>query len=163
MDIVAHGLWSYIIFHAKRYWKWAIFWGVFPDLLGWGPYFVYRLIKGIPLGPPIPALIPHWSWILYGISHSLIIFFIIFAVAFYSLRSRAWPFAAWGVEILMDIPFHRPDYLPTPYLWPLSSVESYAFPSLFGWHSPWFMAVNYAVIILSLLFIAIRKYRKGRL
>ncbi|MEK7851496.1 MAG: hypothetical protein AAB275_06400, partial [Deltaproteobacteria bacterium] len=113
MDILAHGLWSYIIFHTKRYWKWAVFWGLFPDLLGWGPYFVYRLIDGTPMGPPLPALIPGWSWTLYGISHSLIVFFILFGVSYYFLKNKAWPLLAWGIEILMDIPFHRPDYLPT--------------------------------------------------
>lgn len=163
MDIVAHGLWSYIIFHASRQWKWAVFWGLFPDILGWGPYFVYRIIQGEPFGPPALALIPWWSWELYGLSHSLIIFIPVFGYSFYLLKKRSWPLAAWGIEILTDIPLHRPDYLPTPYLWPISPVESYAFPASFGWHSPWFMVGNYLIIILALLFIAVRKHGKGRL
>ncbi|MEK7851165.1 MAG: hypothetical protein AAB275_04715, partial [Deltaproteobacteria bacterium] len=107
--------------------------------------------------PPLPALIPHWSWILYGISHSLIVFFILFGVSYYFLKNKTWPLLAWGIEILMDIPLHRPDYLPTPYLWPVLPVESYAFPSAFGWHSLWFMVVNYAVIVVCLLFIAVKR------
>src|SRR4030065_1104639 len=72
MDIVAHVLWGGVSFGWKRKYGWAFLFGVLPDLLAFGPFFVYRLISGtLKFGKPEIALIPQVVFTAYNFSHSL--------------------------------------------------------------------------------------------
>lgn len=59
MDIVAHGLWTYAVFHRKKY-KWlATLFGILPDILSFGPFLIYELItNGAVFGKPNINSIP---------------------------------------------------------------------------------------------------------
>ena len=61
MDIFAHGLWSFAIFHKKKYVWLATLFGVLPDLLSFGIIFVINLLNGnLHRGPPALSSLPEW-------------------------------------------------------------------------------------------------------
>ncbi|MBI2102455.1 hypothetical protein HYT55_01340 [Candidatus Woesearchaeota archaeon] len=65
MDYFAHGFWSYILFNRIKKPIWAVFFGLFPDTISWGVYFVYRLFTGgFHLGAPVLSKIPAWVYFL---------------------------------------------------------------------------------------------------
>lgn len=154
MDYLAHGLWSYIIFNkVKKIW-YAVFFGLLPDNLSWAVYLFYNLFaKGFNFNAPAVDNIPYWVFILYNISHSLIIasfFIIIFSFIF---KKIVVYMLAWPLAILMDIISHTRDFLPTPFLWPLSEWK---FNGV-SWANPTFMVVNYILIISCLTYLFFKK------
>lgn len=154
MDIFAHGLWSYIFFwKTKKPWK-AIFWGEFPDLISWFIYFIYNiLLFGFAFGKPNLNSIPSGVFTLYGIGHSLIIIAVVFGLIYLFFRKIPIYMWAWPIHVLIDIPTHARDFLPTPFLWP---VSNWHFPGI-SWGTPWFMIVNYSAIAICLGIIIIKK------
>ena len=77
MDIFAHFFWSLgIFFRQPRNWLFGLI-GVLPDLISFGPHFVYSLFNGFRFGKP--TNIPDYIYALYNFTHSLVIFIIIFA------------------------------------------------------------------------------------
>lgn len=154
MDYLAHGLWSYILFHwIKKPWK-AIFFGLLPDNLSWAVFFFYNLIyNGFGFGAPVLDNIPDWVFVLYNISHSLIIAFS--AIAFSWMLHKKFPLVmlAWPTAIVMDLFSHKRSFLPTPFLWPISE---WRFPGI-SWASLEFMVVNYALIIICLIYIYLKR------
>jgi len=156
MDYLAHGLWSYILFHKiKKIW-YAIFFGLLPDNLSWTIFLIYNLIIGKGLGPPVPTLIPGWVFTLYNISHSLIITAIVFLAIFLIYKKIPIYMYAWPAAIIIDIFTHTRDFLPTPFLWPLSE---WRFPGI-SWASLAFMSINYIIIITLLIYIQYKRRRK---
>ncbi|MBI2658516.1 hypothetical protein HYX05_00225 [Candidatus Woesearchaeota archaeon] len=154
MDIFAHGLWSYAIFHRKKYVWLATFFGLLPDFLSFGIIFVMNLFNGnLQRGPPSINSLPEWLFAAYNMTHSLIIFLFAFILIYAFTKKWFWPFAAWGIHILIDIPTHSFRYFPTPFLWPLSD---YKFNGT-SWSTPWFMVVNYSALMI--VFIMIAHYR----
>ena len=155
MDYFAHGLWSYIAFHKKKEVLWAVFFGLLPDTIAWVPYFLYRLFAQASFGgKPVLAEIPDWVQFLYGFSHSIFTCAAVFLIVY--IVRRKIPYFMWSwplLHIAIDIPTHRADFLPTPFLWPFSD---YAFPG-FSWSEPWFLITNYTLIIGSLFYIRYRK------
>ncbi len=149
MDYFAHGAWAYILFHRSRKVQYAVFFGMFPDTMSWLIYFFYRLFES-GVGRPDLQSIPDWVHTLYGISHSLLICLAVLSITFfifYKLKKQLPYFLlGWPLHILIDIPTHARDFLPTPFLWPLSD---YAFPGM-SWATPWFLILNW-VVILTLL------------
>jgi hypothetical protein len=107
-----------------------------------------------PGEPPDPAKIPPYVSALYDVTHSLPVFALGMLAAWILLRHAAWPFLAWGLHILCDIPTHTARFFPTPYLWPFET------PVVNGihWTTPWFMAVNYLLIAAALWW----RWRAGR-
>lgn len=152
MDYLAHGLWSFIAFHKTKRPKYAVYFGLLPDTFSWVIYFFYNVLVGT-VGRPDLLNIPHWAMTLYGLTHSLIIFFIV--IAFVYLISRSVPIYVWAwlLHILIDIPTHSRTFLPTPFLWP---VSLYAFPGI-SWGTPWFMVLNYVLLAAALTVIFLRK------
>lgn len=155
MDYFAHGAWSYLTFCKRKHAWWAVFFGVLPDTLSWVPYFFYRLFTGdLAVSRPHLDAIPHWVQILYGFSHSIIICAAVFLAVYVVKRKVFYFMLPWPLlHILIDIPTHRSDFLPTPFLWP---VSDYAFPGI-SWANPWFMGINYILIIS---FFVYRKLQK---
>ena len=152
MDTLAHGLWSYAIFHSKKYALLATLFGVLPDLLSFGILFVINLFSGkFHRGPPPLDTIPRWLFAAYNMTHSLIIFSAVFLVIFLITKSWYWPLLAWAIHILIDIPTHSFNFFPTPFLWPISN---YKFDGI-SWATPWFMLINYGslAIIYTLIFL----------
>ncbi len=154
MDIFAHFWWSYILFYRHKLLRYALIFGVAPDLLSWGIYTIYRLIKGIPFGRPILSIIPDWVFTLYGITHSLFVFAFVFFIIWIIFKKLPIYLFPWLAHILMDIPTHTREFLGTPFLWPISD---YTFPGI-SWASMAFMMANYsAIIILLIISLKLRK------
>jgi hypothetical protein len=149
MDIFAHFLWSYILFHRTKVVGRAVLFGILPDILSWGVYSAHRILNGGAFGRPDMAAIPGWAFTLYGLTHSLIIFGLVCLVLWLTIKRIPIYLYAWLLHIAVDIPTHTKDFLPTPFLWPLSS---FAFPGI-RWSHPYFMIANYAAIILCLGYI----------
>jgi len=147
MDIFAHALWSYIMFNSVELPFLAVFFGVFPDLISWTPYFFVRLFEGT-FGKPT-AKVPRWTNMLYNVSHSIFVFGITIAVVAIITGSVPVYLWAWLVHIIIDIPSHTRTFLPTPFLWP---VSKWKFPG-FNWGARWFMILNYLSIVIVLLII----------
>lgn len=182
MDVFAHGLWagaaakaanksSAIAGKIKRplkVWQ-AVFWGIFPDLFAftlpfawmfWNIAFGNLSFSDFPRPENVePAardtlLVFNLTAYLYNISHSLIIFVLIFALFWIVLQRPVWEMSGWLLHILVDIPTHSYRFYPTPFLWPISEWKFNGF----SWGTPWFLILNYSAIIL--VYLVLRKKKR---
>lgn len=151
MDIFAHGLWSFAVFHRKKY-KWlAALFGILPDILSFGVLFIIYLLTGsIPRGPPQLNTIPKLIFSAYNITHSFIVFILVFVLIYIFTKKWFWPLTAWAIHILIDIPTHSFRFFPTPFLWPISN---YMVDGI-SWATPWFMVLNYSGLLIVFILIA---------
>ena len=151
MDIISHGLYGGIAVgrkSKKSYWL-AFILGIAPDLLAFGPYFLLVLFGILPrqnfsVEPPAQALMPDFVQTSYAITHSLVIFLIVFALVWLILRRPMWELGAWGLHILVDIPTHSYTFFPTPFLWPISNFEVDGH----AWGTPEIFIPNVALLIV---------------
>ncbi|MBS3101793.1 hypothetical protein J4204_06735 [Candidatus Woesearchaeota archaeon] len=151
MDIFAHGLWSFAIFHKKKYVWLATLFGVLPDLLSFGIIFVINLLNGnLHRGPPALSSLPEWLFSAYNMTHSFVMFIFVFLLVYLITKKWLWALTSWAIHIIIDIPTHSTRFFPTPFLWPLSD---YTFNGI-SWATPWFMLVNYSAILIVFLIIA---------
>ena len=167
MDTLSHGLWGGALFGEKQngLWKWAFFWGAAPDLFSFGPFFLthfptilYRWASHQRLEPPDPRIIPAYVYHAYNVTHSLVIWGLVFAAVWMIRRTLPWVLGAWGFHILCDIPTHSTRFFPTPYLWPFPT------PLVNGrsWARPRFMLANYSLIALTYAIIYFYKSRQNK-
>ena len=152
VDTFAHGLWSMILFRkwlpGNDIWL-AIFFGVMPDLFSWTIYLFYRIFtKGLKMGAPSLGDIPQWTFTLYGITHSLLIFGVVATIVYFWLGHLPIWLLAWPLHILIDIPTHSREFLPTPFLWP---VSNWVFPGV-SWGHPVIMALNWGGILFFIFY-----------
>lgn len=160
MDILAHGVFGRLLLKgidrsaAKRTFRWAVFWGVFPDLFAFTIPFLNSIVRGSFEHHQLGAF--DLGTYLYDYSHSLVIFSIVFALV--ALKKRRWrlPLLAWGLHIVFDIPTHTTAFYPTPFLFPLSD---YVFPYGIGWSTPLVWGGIWAAILV--IYLALR-YRDAR-
>jgi len=157
VDVLSHALWSFIAFRKKAE-KWdikrAVFFGILPDLFSWTIYLFYLLINGFKvIGKPPLENVPEWVFTLYGITHSLIIFGFVVLILFIIKRKVPVYIFAWALHILIDIPTHSREILPTPFLWPISGWQ---FPGV-SWGTPWLFALNWGLLIGILVYIALKR------
>lgn len=131
MDIFAHGLYggaAFVNTSKKSFWK-AVGWGMFPDLFAFGLFLPFFLIvyglhspqQVLRTEPPTHPLVPQFVHVLYSLSHSLIIFTLVFFVVWFVKKKPVYEMLAWGLHIVMDIPTHTSAFFPTPFLYPFSS------------------------------------------
>jgi len=156
MDILAHALWTAggAVPLRRRLRRplsvgWAAFWGVFPDV------FIFAIPALVRiwwyLTGTTKSLLPdahgpqhfQYVWTLYYASHSLIVFGLIFGIAWLVARRPILEMLGWGLHILIDIPTHQ-GIFALHFLWPLSSYGI----SGFRWENRWFFAANYAALFL---------------
>lgn len=155
-----------------KLWK-VIGFGLFPDFFAFAPAFVYMFASFI--FPKIPKMyhpgpdqiepasgndlfISNLTHNLYNISHSLFIFFVIFALLWVIFRRPVWEMSAWLGHILIDIPTHSYKFYPTPFLWPVSNFRVNGY----SWANFNFLAIDYTLIILAYLILYLIKKRKAR-
>lgn len=174
MDIIAHGLWSGAVYQAvKRKTKkplnigWAVFWGIFPDLFAFAIPFIWiwwsRFFGNAAFSFPRPGISeppvlnsPPFLLAekLYAISHSAIVFLVVFGIVYVIVRRPVWELGGWLFHVLIDIMTHTYRFFPTPFLWPISTFKL----SGISWGAPWFMALNYGSIAVVYFFLY--KFRK---
>ena len=152
MDVVSHGLWGGAPFYAQGRKKFlaAVLLGMAPDLLSFGVFHVMhpgwlsqRLVGKIS-GPPALTLLPPYVFHAYNITHSLVVWGVAFFLLWLVTKKPPWLLGAWLLHILCDIPTHAASYFPTPFLWPFPTPLVDGFP----WSTPWFMAANYATLLI---------------
>jgi len=152
MDIFSHALLGGIAFGRKtrRDFWWAFFFGMFPDLFAFGPFFVgsffgvFHRLSFEFNSPPPAKLIPDFVYSLYSFSHSLFVFVTIFGLVWLFSKKVYYPLLAWGLHILVDIPTHDLSFFPTPFLWPFSS---YVFDGVI-WASSYVLIPDVIIIVV---------------
>ena len=151
MDIFAHGLWSYAVFHRKKYVWLAVLFGLLPDFLSFGIIFVINLLNGnFHRGPPAISSLPKWLFAAYNMTHSFVMFLAVFIAVYLITKKWKWYMVAWPLHVLIDIPTHSFRFFPTPFLWPLSD---YKFDGI-SWATGWFMLLNYSALMAVFIIIA---------
>lgn len=171
MDIFAHALWSAggalplrRRLHRPLSLRWAIFWGVFPDVFSFAIpalvricWYVSGTTKSLLPDPHGPQHF-RYVWTLYYASHSLLVFGMIFGLAWLLARRPSLEMLGWLLHILIDIPTHQ-GMFALHFLWPLSSYGV----SGFRWENHWFTAANYAALFLlySWMWIESRRRRSS--
>ncbi len=159
MDTLAHGLISYLGFGRGKKVKYpllAVLFGILPDLCSWTIYMFYQFFtNGFALGKPHLTTIPNWVFTLYGISHSIFIFATVILIVYLITKHVPIYLWAWGVHILIDIPTHSREFLPTPFLYPISNWH---FPGI-SWGTSWFMITYWTIILGWLAYVLMKKYR----
>jgi len=156
MDYISHGAWSYILFNKIRRPFLAVLFGLLPDTSSWLIYAIYRLFITGTMGKPILSEIPDWVFVLYNISHSFIVATIVILIVFIRLKRVPIYILAWPIAIIIDLLTHTRDFLPTPFLWPLSS---WTFPGI-SWGTWQFLTINYILIAVCLGWIIYRKIQR---
>lgn len=178
MDILAHGLWAGAaakIANKKRKKKsfpvlrTALF-GVFPDLFAFTVLMMWYGIKllggeyhfsDLPQPSEVEPSSPDTIWIfrfttlLYSISHSFVVFLLVFALIFLIKRRILLEMFGWLFHIVIDVFTHSYAFYPTPVFWPISTWHFDGLP----WDTPWFMVANYASLFLIYIFLT----KKGRI
>ena len=158
MDILAHFLWVFAIYwqHPKR-WL-AGFIGFLGDLIAFVPHMIYSFLVGeyIP-GKPELHLIPQWVFIVYSLTHSLVIFAIVAVIVWYTDRRWFWLLGGWLLHIIIDIPTHTAEFFPTPFLWPLTE---FSFSGI-SWATGWFMIANYGALAAIYSYLLLRVPRQA--
>ena len=130
MDVFSHGLWGGILFGRKnkRNFLLAFLIGIAPDVFSFGPFFLVSLLglterSSFSGGPPDPALIPSYVSHLYNLTHSLVVFGLVFLILWAILRKPFCLLLVWGFHVLLDIFTHSFELFPTPFLWPISDFK----------------------------------------
>lgn len=180
MDIFAHGLWAAATAKGvnrsrrKRLNVWvAGFWGIFPDLFAftipvlwmiWGLTIGGLTLADMPghYGPSIEPVDVSSDWTLmlasalYNVSHSLIVFLLVFLIIWFTFRRPVWEIGGWLLHILIDVPTHTYQFFATPVFWPLFDWKFDGF----AWGTPWFIILNYSLLLATFFFLAKRRKSK---
>jgi membrane-bound metal-dependent hydrolase YbcI (DUF457 family) len=153
VDTLAHGLWGAVGFlpEGKKRFAAAMAIGMAPDLATFGvfhltrPSWILARLAGEATGPPPLSILPEFVFRAYDLTHSLVVWAVLFAAVWWLARKPPALLLPWGLHILCDIPTHNSSYFPTPYLWPFDTpyVEG------ISWATGWFMAANYSALALA--------------
>ncbi|MBI5134389.1 MAG: hypothetical protein HZA81_03330 [Candidatus Taylorbacteria bacterium] len=160
MDIISHGLWGGVAFGRKnkRAFWWSALFGISPDLFSFGIFTVANLFERGGFGRPELSSIPGYVSSLYDLTHSLVVFATVFALAWAVFRKPFWPMLAWPLHIAVDIFTHSTEFFPTPFLWPLSI---YRFDGV-SWATPSIFFTNLALIAFAYAMWGIQRLRRRR-
>ncbi len=150
MDTLSHALYGGVAFGRRSRWSYwlAFFFGMAPDLFSFGLFFLTNLF-GITerpdwsAGPPPESLIPGYVHGMYDITHSLVVFAVVFAVVWIIRHRPLWEMLGWPLHILVDIPTHSSEFFPTPFLWPISDFHVDGYP----WSRPEIFIPNVLLLI----------------
>ena len=165
MDILSHGLWGAIAFGRRSrpsFWL-AFVIGLAPDLLSFGILWAAALagLEDAPdfsHGTPLESSIPQYVHHLYDVTHSFIIFLVVFLLVWYIRKQPLWELSAWGLHVLVDVPTHSHAFFPTPVLWPLFDWKFNGWQ----WMTPTIFIPNFALLLLVYAWFLSRIYRRKR-
>ena len=151
MDILSHGLWGAIAFgrDSRRSFSLAFVIGLAPDLLSFGILYVTVMLgmadrPNFSHGTPPESAIPDYVHSLYHVTHSLVVFVVVFFLV-WALRKRpVWELGAWGLHVLVDVPTHSYAFFPTPVFWPLFGWKFDGWQ----WMNPVILVPNYVLLAL---------------
>lgn len=139
--------------------NWGIFFGVFPDILAFTPVWVYIFYRMIFLRAGFVFISPEdngghipleqLTHTLYQLSHSLVVWLVIFGIIWLIFRKTPWILLGWALHICIDIFSHNSHFFPTPFLWPISSF----YVNGWSWAEPVFMIVNYGLLLILYLLV----------
>lgn len=151
VDTIAHAVISWLVFHDfsnETIWL-AVLFGMLPDLCSWTIFAFYNIFTRGKLGQPNLKEIPKWAYSLYNYTHSLFVFSLIIFLVY--LLNGEIPIYLWSyaLHILIDIPTHSREFLPTPFLWPFFDWK---FPGIF-WGARWFLIFYWVILIISYFII----------
>jgi membrane-bound metal-dependent hydrolase YbcI (DUF457 family) len=151
MDIVTHGLWGALVFGRRDR---ASFWlafviGLAPDLFSFGILYMAAMLgfsekPDFSHGTPPESSIPLYVHHLYDVTHSLVVFLVVFLLAWALFKRPVWELLSWGLHILVDIPTHSFAFFPTPFLWPLSDWKFDGWQ----WMTPTILIPNFIALTL---------------
>jgi membrane-bound metal-dependent hydrolase YbcI (DUF457 family) len=165
MDFVSHALWGGVTLGRRKRRDFLVVAGVsiLPDVLTEGLFMILYLmdIGGMPgweNGHPNITDFPMFAQILYNITHSLVIFALVFVLLGIVARKPIWITAAWGLHILIDIPTHSLDLFPTPFLWPLSDIKVDGI----DWDSPVVLIIDITLLITAYSLWLYPRFRQRR-
>jgi hypothetical protein len=150
MDVLAHFLWSVALFWNQRHRLYAGLFGVLPDLLTFTPFLLGELGHLRGHGAPAISTIPSYVFMMYNVTHSIIVWVVLFSTVWIIMRKPPVILGAWGVHILCDLFTHEPGYFLTPIFWPISSWH---YTNGVRWSTPTFMIINYSALAIVYLLI----------
>ena len=148
MDIISHGLYGGVAFGRKNkrdYW-WSFAFGIAPDFFSFG---VFTAMTMLGVSPRYVLLrddaVPQYAHSLYNVTHSLVIFAVVFLIA-WAIRKRPFlPMLAWPLHIFVDIPLHSTAFFSTPFLWPFfNNLRVNGIP----WSEPIILIPNVIVLVV---------------
>ncbi|HKY72812.1 MAG TPA: hypothetical protein VJL88_12915 [Nitrospira sp.] len=165
MDILSHGLWGAIAFGRRArpsFWL-AFLIGLTPDLLSFGILWIAVWLgmadkPDFSHGTPPESTIPQYVHQLYNVTHSFIVFLVVFFLARALFKRPIWELAAWGLHVLVDVPTHSYAFFPTPILWP---IFDWKFDG-WQWTTPVILIPNYVLLGLCYAWFAWRSVHAGR-
>ncbi len=161
MDIVAHALWTgagALAVRHKTHKRIPVLatalWGTFPDVFAFGPMVAAGLWVLLTTGhAPGHGARLHIGLPHYPMSHSLLVFGVVYALVSLIARRPVIAMLGWAVHILIDIPTHSFDYYATRVFWPLSNWGVDGLP----WWTRWFWITTYVTLAI----VYFLMWRKG--
>ncbi|MCC6197235.1 MAG: metal-dependent hydrolase [Burkholderiales bacterium] len=163
MDILAHGMWAAAgaeVLGRKvaitRYDTLGIvIFALLPDLvhllpvIGWVAFGggtmrdLYEYVVATPAAEPVlPPIVKELTHHLHCIGHSAIVAGAVTLVVWRMRRNWLIPLLGWWLHIVIDVFTHSLDYYPSPVLYPIT----YRGFDGVAWNTPTFMALNYAFL-----------------
>ncbi len=164
MDILAHGLWTQLVFKDSppETRILAVALSIAPDAIAFIPNIVYAMFSkkwkvwmhvNEETFDTVAKEVPPWVYRIYDVTHSIPLWIVGFAIVWMVIGHVPWVAFAWLMHILIDIPTHTKKFFPTPFLWPISRFTIDGLP----WERRWYMAANYgSLALLYLYFYVIR-------
>jgi hypothetical protein len=159
LDILSHGLWGAIAFGRRNrpsFWL-AFVIGLAPDLLSFG--ILYGAVSlgmadtpDFSHGTPPESTIPQYVHQLYNVTHSFVVFLLVFLLVWRLLGRPVWELAAWGLHVLVDVPTHSSAFFPTPVLWPIVDWKFNGWQ----WMAPAILIPNYVLLGLCYMWFTFR-------
>lgn len=151
MDFFSHGLWAFLIFRKYEWKHFGIFFAVLPDLL----FGIPALILFVLGRQPVYTFFSESSLIykLYYLFHSPLTMILCLFISSLFLGRFFYPlFFGWGLHIVVDLLTHQ-SIVPSRPFYPISSFEV---RGLVSWGEPWFLALNYSLLIIFYFYILLK-------
>ena len=106
-----------------------------------------------PALPPLVLLLSHH---MHCVMHSAIVALAV-TLLVWTLRRAMWiPLLGWWSHIVIDVFTHSADYYASPVLYPITDR---GFDGM-AWNTPWSLALNYAALGATAVWLALSRRRK---